>query len=637
MTANNESAIKLENVHKDDDKFTLKSKIKMDLPAGENLNMASLLLEAFRRHSDKTLLTDATSGLQLTGADIAKQVKSIVSNLLVGNLMKPGDVVMTLCEHNVLEVVVAFSVIVAGGSLYGIKVEDGFSEWLSYCQLVRPQVIVTESRLHQQVRELKQQLAIDDLRIIWLDNPTKASRSEEDDANNNAFEPDYYDALIKEDQVVLFDKSLLGGADCKPIDDNLFKEETINGRIKADKLAMTYILTSGSTSRPKVVELLHKHVVYTMFSLISATRHPVEGGGMTLPFREGAEVFAGDLPLDHGAGITTIAMAMYQGFNLVVFAEGDVELYLQSVAKYKISSAIASTMFSFRLLTRLKELIKSNCLLPKYGDLSSLKFIACCGSKVAFADLVKEIQSHEMFKHLIVSQCYGATEIGYMTTLQVRDTCDKLHSVGNLMPGMLARVVDPESGKPCGPHERGQLHIYCESKFEKYMCHKADDPQRMVANCHDERNFYLTGDQVHYDEQQRFYVHGRYKDTLVLMEEWKILPAELEELVDQHPLVQLSAVIGTPDPELPGCHAPKAFIKLISSNSPDFERLESEELRGKLLSKDLEFIGRDIYNFVASRTAKPKHLRGGVKILDQFPTNGILKKIDRKALKLIVD
>lgn len=612
--------------------YIIRSKVHHEMPP-EGSNVAQILLDSFERHSERVLLLDATTDLQMTGEEILEATKQIAANLMNQLGVKPNQVVMTLCDHNIHELLIAFGVILSGASIYGIKIEDGFSEWLTYCQLVKPDVIIYQSRLHQQVINLKELAKLDNLKLIWVDNPLDKSSQSADDLNNNNADLNYYQELIERDKIFSYKEHL---SSLNSYGEELFSAEALRNRIKPEEFALTYILTSGSTARPKVVKLTHEQIIHMLYNGISATNYPLDDTGeCILPLREGEEVFAGDLPLDHGAGVVTISMSIIKGFKLIMMPHYDVDIFWKSVAKYKITSSIASTTFTSKLLNKLKEVMNSNSLLEEYGDVSSLRYLACCGAKIAFIDLIQEMRA--AFKNLNVVQCYGCTEIGFLTVLSTRDGQQgHLESVGHLVPGVIAKIVDSETGELCKANERGELHVYSKSKFQEYMCHPSDNPVEMVARCHDADGFYRTGDQVHFDDEGRFYVHGRYKDTLTLMEDWKILPAELEEVINKHPLVELSAVIGVPDPDLPGCDAPRAFVQLISTDSVDFRRFDEQDtLRRKLLEQDRDFLSQDIYNFAAERTAKPKHLKGGVRILKEFPRVGLLQKVDRKALKLI--
>lgn len=646
----------------------LRSRIRYDAPESDE-NMARALHEAFKKHSNRTLLVDAESKSNWTGAQIADITSRIASNLIKQTGLKVNDVVLTICDHAGDEILFALGVILAGASLYGSGVNDGYEEEKVLCELVRPNAIAVSSRLHEMVLKLKRNVqGLENTPIIWIDNPTKQQVIDE---NNNNFTFDYnnnkdtitglneyYDEIMERDQVILFDQLKNG-----PKDDSLV-EKVIYERIKPKEHVVTYMLTSGSTGRPKVVPSTHEELIHGIHSMISASKYPV--GSYLLPNNSNFQlvtngalekenkqssksddndddddllilpitkesIFSGDLPLDHGAGVNTMFLSFIIGSKYIVIKSYDEDTFWQSVNDYKISTSIASTTFTYKLMVRLKSLIDSGQI--NKWNLDSLKLISCAGAKLTFIDLIREI--NKVYKHISIKQCYGCTEIGFISMINGRDCISRVDSVGYLFPGLIGKVVDVDTGKVLGPNERGELLLWSNSKFKGYKCHKNDNSEKIYLNCHDENNFYRTGDQVHYDEEFRIYIHGRFKDTLVLMEDWKILPIELEDVVNQHPLVEFSTVIGIPDPHLAGCHAPKAFLKLISTSSKEFSQLESIELKEKLVIKDYDYIAKDVYNFVAERTAKPKHLKGGVKVLELFPRVGLLNKIDRKALKLI--
>lgn len=624
----------------------LRSRVQYQ-PPEDGANIAGQLFAAFKRHSNRTLLLDASHSMEVkeyTGAQILDKTCRIASALIKEAHLEVGQTVLTMCDHTGREVLLALGVLLAGGALFGSSANEGFEEERTLCQLVKPDLIVTKSSQHQLVMQLKSSLpGLESTRVIWIDNPLKKAAdtlngSSGPDSNNND-DSQYYAHLVKQDQVILFDDLIEG-----PSDEQLV-EDVCTRRIDAKRHHVTYMLTSGSTGRPKVVPNTHEELCHGLASMLSACTFHIGsnddepeaevGATRRLMAMSAESVFAGDLPLDHGAGVNTMFLSLYLGAKLVIVPSYEVDAFWQAVSDYRISTSIASTTFTYKLLARLKELIEADE--TNKWDLSSFQWMSCAGSKLAFKDLVGQV--NQVHKQIRIGQCYGCTEIGFISMLNADQCREHLESVGHLMPGLTAKVVAPESGKLCGPNERGELLIWAKSKFKSYRCHGSpEEAQALVNACHDQEGFYRTGDQVHYDAEGLLYVHGRYKETLFLMEDWKILPAELEEVVDQHPLVERSAVVGVPDPELAGCDAPKAFVKLIASESRAFANLadqEAGELKRRLQAGDLEYIAADIFRFVAERTAKPKHLKAGVRILREFPTNGLLNKIDRKALKLI--
>lgn len=88
-------------------------------------------------------------------------------------------------------------------------------------------------------------------------------------------------------------------------------------------------------------------------------------------------------------------------------------------------------------------------------------------------------------------------------------------------------------------------------------------------------------------------------------------PTELESVIMERPEVADVAVVGVPDP-LAG-EVPKAFVVLKSNH--------------KLTEKD-------VYDTVAQKLTKYKHLEGGVVFLDAIPRN-VAGKIMRNELKVL--
>lgn len=95
------------------------------------------------------------------------------------------------------------------------------------------------------------------------------------------------------------------------------------------------------------------------------------------------------------------------------------------------------------------------------------------------------------------------------------------------------------------------------------------------------------------------------------MKGFQVAPAELEEILRDHPAIADAAVIGIPDAV--NGEAPKAFVVLKS---------------GKAVTK------RDIEEYVNSKVTEYKKLKGGVVFLDSIPKTAS-GKILRRQLKMM--
>jgi len=71
----------------------------------------------------------------------------------------------------------------------------------------------------------------------------------------------------------------------------------------------------------------------------------------------------------------------------------------------------------------------------------------------------------------------------------------------------------------------------------------------------DEHGFFRTGDMGRRDDDGHLFITGRIKEMLIISGE-NVFPREIEEVVNHHPFVKDSAVVGLQDPsrgEVPIC------------------------------------------------------------------------------------
>src|SRR5207249_320129 len=88
----------------------------------------------------------------------------------------------------------------------------------------------------------------------------------------------------------------------------------------------------------------------------------------------------------------------------------------------------------------------------------------------------------------------------------------------------------------------------------------------LTAAAFDENGFFKTGDMGRFDDDGHLYITGRIKEMLIIGGE-NVFPREIEEVLDQHPTVHASAVIGLMD-ESRG-EVPIAFVELNEGSTFD--------------------------------------------------------------------
>jgi acyl-CoA synthetase (AMP-forming)/AMP-acid ligase II len=133
---------------------------------------------------------------------------------------------------------------------------------------------------------------------------------------------------------------------------------------------------------------------------------------------------------------------------------------------------------------------------------------------------------------------YGITEcaptIAQVRPARPREDC----SVGPLLPGVEARVVGPD-GAPVAAGEVGELHVRGPNVMRGY--YRACEETAQVL---DAAGWFNTRDLVRFEDDSLFIV-GRAKE-LIIRFGFNVYPPEIEAVLNAHPAVRQSAVVGRP-------------------------------------------------------------------------------------------
>jgi malonyl-CoA/methylmalonyl-CoA synthetase len=138
-----------------------------------------------------------------------------------------------------------------------------------------------------------------------------------------------------------------------------------------------------------------------------------------------------------------------------------------------------------------------------------------------------------------VLERYGMTETN-MNTSNPYDGERVPGAVGFPLPGVSARVVDPESGKRLAADEIGMIEVKGPNVFKGYW----RMPEKTKSEFRDD-GFFITGDLGKIDAKGYVHIVGRGKD-LVISGGFNVYPKEIESEIDAIDGVVESAVIGVP-------------------------------------------------------------------------------------------
>lgn len=186
-------------------------------------------------------------------------------------------------------------------------------------------------------------------------------------------------------------------------------------------------------------------------------------------------------------------------------------------------------------------------------------------------------------------------------------------SVGKLLPNMSMKCMSPnEPPEEVGPDTPGELWVKGPNVFKGYW----QNPEA-TAGCLTTDGYFKTGDVGYYSSSSGdFYITDRVKE-LIKYKGFQVAPAELEGKLMDHPDILDVAVIGVEDREQ-HTEVPRAYVVAKHKQKHPQTRNKEEEAR--------------IAQWLASKVAGHKRLRGGVRFVDEIPKSAT-GKILRRVLK----
>lgn len=278
--------------------------------------------------------------------------------------------------------------------------------------------------------------------------------------------------------------------------------------------------TGGTTGIPKAAA--HTHYTAILRGTVNIDPLDITADDVTIA----------QLPLFHPlGGATALMLPLATQGSVVLMPEFQVERSLQLIEEHKVAlyhCAPAHILMSTQAPN-----------FKKY-DMSSLRTGLAGG--FVWPPEVFERALNEM--HLDLVHHWGMAEIGGIGILcdPKEDRQLRYSSIGKGLEGE-ADAKDPESGKLLGPGEVGEL-VYRGEIFKEYWNNPAE-----TARSFDAEGWFHTGDMVMKDERGFIRMMGRLKEQ-INRGGLKIVPADLESLLIQHPKVKEVCVTSTPNPVL---------------------------------------------------------------------------------------
>ena len=192
------------------------------------------------------------------------------------------------------------------------------------------------------------------------------------------------------------------------------------------------------------------------------------------------------------------------------------------------------------------------------ANLSSLKGVFSGGDSLS-VELKKKFDKFLYDHHatIQVREGYGTTETVTACCLTPTHMA-KEGSIGLPFPDTYIKIVEPGTDNELPYGEEGEILLAGPTVMQEYMKHPYETEQTLRKH-DDGLTWVYTGDLGTMDEQGFIYFRGRAK-RMIISSGYNVYPGQIENILDAHETVQMSCVIGVPDPYK--MQKVKAFIKL---------------------------------------------------------------------------
>ncbi|QLL07916.1 class I adenylate-forming enzyme family protein [Mycobacterium vicinigordonae] len=284
------------------------------------------------------------------------------------------------------------------------------------------------------------------------------------------------------------------------------------------------LFTSGTTSAPKAVELTHNNLTSYVTGTVEFDSAAPEDAALIC------------VPPYHIAGVGAALSNLYAGRKMVYLPNFDAHEWVRLAKSERVTTATVVPTMLDRIVTVLED---------GGHQLPALRNLAYGGSKVSLP-LVR--RALELLPGVGFVNAYGLTEtsstIAVLTPDDHREALSatdaaairRLGSVGRPVPGIEIQIRD-EDGNVLGPGQTGELFVRGEQVSGRYTG---------IGSVLDANGWFPTKDIAMLDEDGYLFIGGRSDDTIIRGGE-NIAPAELEEVLVEHPHVRDVAVVGVED------------------------------------------------------------------------------------------
>lgn len=282
----------------------------------------------------------------------------------------------------------------------------------------------------------------------------------------------------------------------------------------SDRVA-ALIYTSGSTGLPKGVMLTHRNLLF------------MAAGSVEVRTVTSEDRVYGVLPMSHAVGLSVVLLgSLLAGASLYLSSSFDPMSARVTLERQRLTLLFGTPAIFNQLLQY-----------AKLRKISSLRFPALRVITSSGAPLDPATKSGvEALFGMTLHNGYGLTECSPTISMTRPEAPRSDISVGPVFPGVEIRLLGSDR-QPLPPGEIGEMQVRGPNIMKGY--YRAPEE---TANAIDAEGWFNTRDLARLEGGNLFIV-GRTRD-LIVRRGFNVFPAEVEAVLNGHPAVVRSAVIG---------------------------------------------------------------------------------------------
>jgi long-chain acyl-CoA synthetase len=368
---------------------------------------------------------------------------------------------------------------------------------------------------------------------------------------------------------------------------NTFSDKDPDVTVTPDDIA--YIqYTGGTTGLPKGAIISHRNAVAGI-AMMQSWLQWVRGGSIALS----------GFPFFHIAGLFFNENAIFLGWMQVLIPNPrDTDHICAEIGRYRPHVLVN--------VPSLYQILIDN---PKFKTLDHSRMNVCISSASPFPEDSQRVLEEVVGQGKLL-EVYGMTETSGLTVMNPSKGKKKLGSIGLPILNVDIKLLEPGTGREVGVGEPGEICLKGPFVMMGYL-NKPEETAKTVVD-----GYMHTGDVAVMDDEGYLRIVDRTKD-MIIVSGFKVFSKRVEEVLAEHPAIDMIAIIGAKNPERPGSELVRACITLRTNYTFD---------------GDTDALKEDILKFAKERLAAyevPKE----IEIIREMPLTSV-GKVDKKKLRV---